>query len=82
MNELIATTAVWAGIQALIPAEGVARFKFCNSKDIFDWVDPDCLPDFMGGTIPVPFRDLTQEEIEAIPVDPEIVSWKRKKKKC
>ncbi|XP_022695920.1 motile sperm domain-containing protein 2-like isoform X5 [Varroa jacobsoni] len=65
---------VWGGIQALIPAEGTDRFKFCNGNEIFAYIDHDCLPDFMGGSIPVPFRELTLEEIDAIPIDPEIES--------
>lgn len=68
--------AVWGGIQALIPAEGTDRFKFCNGNEIFAYIDHDCLPDFMGGSIPVPFRELTLEEIDAIPIDPEIVCYR------
>ncbi|XP_022670667.1 motile sperm domain-containing protein 2-like isoform X5 [Varroa destructor] len=67
---------VWGGIQALIPAEGTDRFKFCNGNEIFAYIDHDCLPDFMGGSIPVPFRELTLEEIDAIPIDPEIVCYR------
>ncbi|OQR78800.1 motile sperm domain-containing protein 2-like, partial [Tropilaelaps mercedesae] len=63
---------VWSGIQALIPSEGADRFKFCDGKDIYNWIDPECLPDFMGGTETLPFRELSLEDIEAVLVDPEI----------
>ena len=66
--------AVWTGIQALIPAEGADRFKFCNGDDIFQYIERDNLPQFMGGSVPTPFKELTPEEIEAVPTDPNIVS--------
>ncbi|XP_028967796.1 motile sperm domain-containing protein 2 [Galendromus occidentalis] len=63
---------VWSGIRSLIPADGADRFKFCNGDDIFEYIDRDNLPDFMGGTVRMPFKELSPEEIEAIPVDNNI----------
>ncbi|XP_018496539.1 uncharacterized protein LOC100899234 [Galendromus occidentalis] len=65
-------TTVWAGIRALIPADGADRFKFCHGAEIYELIDRDNLPEFMGGRVPTPFRELTLEEIEAVPTDPEI----------
>lgn len=68
-------SAVWVGIRALIPADGVERFKFCNGEEILRYIDRDNLPQFIGGSVPTPFRDLTPEEIDAVPVDPDIVGF-------
>jgi hypothetical protein len=46
----------WKVTQGLLPSEATRLFRFYNKNNISDLVDPESLPDFMGGTCSKDYR--------------------------
>jgi hypothetical protein len=42
----------WHLAKACIPEEHRQLIKFCDSRTVYEFVDQDQLPDFMGGSVP------------------------------
>ncbi|KAH8042383.1 hypothetical protein HPB51_022191 [Rhipicephalus microplus] len=43
--------AAWKVVKSWLPAEGVDRIKFVDRNTITEFVSPENLPDYMGGTV-------------------------------
>jgi hypothetical protein len=46
----------WKITQRLLPQDAVQLFRFCNKNNITDLIDPENLPDFMGGECTKDYR--------------------------
>ncbi|XP_050045670.1 motile sperm domain-containing protein 2-like isoform X1 [Dermacentor andersoni] len=56
----------WKVIKSWVPAEGVERVKFVDRNTITNYVSPENLPDYMGGTVKLPFREYTWDDVDFI----------------
>lgn len=54
-------SAVWSLIKRLIPTEKRDAVQFISSSKIFDFVDKEKCPDFLGGTCTRPYAYLNEE---------------------
>lgn len=57
--------SIWSAIQRLLPVELLQKMKMVNDKTIFDYIDPQNLPLFMGGKCAKNFYQLPQNCITA-----------------
>ena len=48
--------AVWKIARSWIPEEQRKLIKFANKEEIFDFIDKENLPDFLGGICPIDYR--------------------------
>lgn len=56
----------WKVVKSWLPAEGVDRIKFVDKNTITNYVSPEYLPDYMGGTVKLPFREYSWDDVDFI----------------
>lgn len=59
-------SAAWSVIKRVIPSEKRDIVQFISSDKIFDFVDKENLPDFLGGTCARPYRFVNEQSPDAI----------------
>lgn len=59
-------SAAWSLIKRLIPAEKRDVVQFINSDKIFDFIDKEKCPPFLGGTCTKPYQYVNEESPNAI----------------
>lgn len=59
-------SAAWSVIKRVIPAEKRDIVQFISSDKIFDFVDKENLPDFLGGTCKRSYRFVNEQSPDAI----------------
>lgn len=65
----------WKVVKSWLPAEGIDRIKFVDRNTITNYVSPENLPDYMGGTQKLPFREYTWDDVDFIinVASPEVI---------
>lgn len=65
----------WKAIKSWVPAEGVERIKFVDRNTITNYISPENLPEYMGGTEKLPFREYTWDDVDFIinVASPEVI---------
>lgn len=65
----------WKVVKSWLPAEGVDRIKFVDRNTITEFVSPENLPDYMGGTQKLPFREYSWDDVDFIinVASPEVI---------
>ncbi|XP_077516224.1 motile sperm domain-containing protein 2-like [Amblyomma americanum] len=56
----------WKVIKSWLPAEGLDRIKFVDRNTITNYISPENLPEYMGGTQKLPFREYTWDDVDFI----------------
>lgn len=59
-------SAAWSVIKRAIPSEKRDIVQFISSDKIFDFVDKENLPDFLGGTCTRPYQFVNEQSLDAI----------------
>lgn len=76
---------IWLIARAWIPEEHRDMIKFSNSRTIYEYVDKENLPDFMGGTCEIDYRKAPEncttlrEASKLYGIEPEVVKRVLKK---